>query len=101
MLIKFDTTDDFADKLKALTGQNTGSKAFVIAAAHYCQLRDRVVALEAKINALEEECAVCHQTITGARDAAALLVERASQSDLFLRRRGKEANRLNYNESEY
>lgn len=90
MLIKFESPDDFAETLKLSTRQNTASKAFQIAAAHYVQQLSEIARLRRKISDLDEECAVYRQTISGARDAAALLVERVSQSDMFLNRREKQ-----------
>lgn len=83
MLIKLHAEDDYVERLKAITGQRTGSKAVAEAYLSYLDQVDMIARLERENGALREQVRVYQQTIARARDAAIEFVELASQGDLF------------------
>jgi len=84
MLVKFDADEDFVEALKSATGNNTASKAFQEASAKYLKQIDTIEYLQALVLKLRDQVSAQHQIISSARDAAAMLVERTSQDDLFI-----------------
>lgn len=84
MLVKLNPDDDMVEKLKHFTGQRVASKAYELAGKEYPDMIQRIYALEVQLQDLEEIILVQQSIIDGARDAAALLVERTSQKDLFV-----------------
>jgi hypothetical protein len=83
MLVKFDAEDEFVENLKSITGHNTASKAYQVAAATYVHQIETIGHLQSLVAKLREDVRVQRQIISSARDAAALLVEHTGQSDLF------------------
>lgn len=78
-----DFPDGLATRLKLLNRTTVASKAVLIACESFIPLRQQVRELEERIKELELKSAVLSQTLSRARDAALVLVERTSQSDLI------------------
>jgi hypothetical protein len=76
MLIKLtDFSDELAEKLKAYTGQSTGSKAVNHAAGHYLTLVDILAGFEDQFKDLQAENVRLRAVIARARSAAADLLD--------------------------
>ncbi|QEY15148.1 hypothetical protein D0C16_03705 [Cellvibrio sp. KY-GH-1] len=83
MLVKFDADEDLIDALKQSTNMAVASKACHYAATQYLDLLQENARLHQKVAQMRDSIAVYRQIIDSARDAAAMLVERAGQADLF------------------
>lgn len=85
MLVKIlDADDQFVELLKSQTGTNTASKAYAHAAECYGMYLTANGLLELEIDTLRHKVARLESVIEGARSAAALLLDRTSQTDLDL-----------------
>ncbi|MFL1547385.1 hypothetical protein [Pseudomonas sp. O39] len=78
-----DFPDVLATRLKLLNRTTVASKAVLIACESFIPLRQQVRELEEQIKALELKNSVLSQTLSRARDAALVLVEKTSQSELI------------------
>lgn len=74
--------DGLATRLKLIHRTTVASKAVLIACKDSIQLRQQVRTLEEQVKALELKNSVLSQTLSRARDAALVLVEKTSQPDL-------------------
>lgn len=83
MLIKFDATQEQADRLKAMYGQRVASKAFSMAADDAWQLSRKNQELHDVIDAQRIEIRRLQGIIEQARAAAAQLLEKTGQGDLI------------------
>lgn len=83
MLVKLNVDEDFAHQLKLVTGTRVASKAFECAGQRYAGLVNQIKQLQLENCRLREVIEGQLSTIHGARDAAALLLERVSQGDIF------------------
>lgn len=84
MLVKFDADEDLVDAVKAFTGHAVASKAFMAAAERAIYLDALCKDKDAHITQLMLEVAHYRGLISSARQAAAMLVERTAQDDLFI-----------------
>jgi hypothetical protein len=84
MLIKFEVPDSSAQALMEFTGTRVGSKAYHLAADRYQGVVEHVEFLNGEVDRLQEIIALQRQVIDGARNAAALLLERVGQDDMFI-----------------
>ena len=78
-----DFPDGLATRLKLLNRTTVASKAVLIACESFIPLRQQVRELEERIKELELKNSVLSQTLSRARDAALVLIEKTSQSDLI------------------
>ena len=79
MLIKFNSdNDEFHDRLLAATGLGTVTGAYRSAAVQYPGLKHQVRHLQTQLDELKRENMSLRQTLIDARNAALLLVEKAS-----------------------
>lgn len=78
-----DFPDGLATRLKLLNRTTVASKAVLIACESFIPLRQQVRELEERIKELELKNSVLSQTLSRARDAALVLVEKTSQPDLI------------------
>ncbi|HOY24785.1 MAG TPA: hypothetical protein PK002_16630 [Cellvibrio sp.] len=84
MLIKFNEDNDFLiDNLKRYTKSATSANAFRIAGSQYCQNQDLIADQRSTIAELRLTIERYETIIENARSAAALLLERVSQVDMF------------------
>ena len=84
MLIKFNEENEILiDNLKRYTKSVTAANAFRIAAAQYCHNQDLIEDQRSTIAELRLTIERYESIIENARSAAALLLERVSQADLF------------------
>lgn len=84
MLVKIlDADEVFVEKLKALTGEGTASKAFLKSALMFDFYLQKTGDLTDQVCRLQDEARRLKQIISGARSAAALLLEKTGQEDLF------------------
>lgn len=83
MLVKFDADDDLAERLKSKTHNSVASKAFHYAAIRFLDVSEENALLRQQIADMRDAISVYRKVISGACDAAALLVEHAGQPDLF------------------
>lgn len=84
MLVKIlDADESFVEKLKFLTDETTASKAYVKAASMFDWHLKKTGDLTDEVGRLKHEVARLHQIIEGARLAAAHLLEKTSQADIF------------------
>ncbi|WP_147406530.1 hypothetical protein [Pseudomonas reidholzensis] len=74
--------DALAIRLKLLTRTQTASKAVLAACEAFIPMRQHVRELEQKIQELERTNSALSQTLSEAREAALVLVERTAQPDL-------------------
>lgn len=79
-----DVTDSFVELIKSQTGQTTASKAFMLAAERYGMYVTANAQAELEIDRLTSKIHRLESVIEGARSAAALLLDRTSQTDLDL-----------------
>lgn len=85
MLVKvWDVDPDFVERLKQLTSEKTGSKAFARAAVQFESLHAHNLLLTDRVDSLRAELQRAYQIIEGARSAAALLLDRTAQTDIDL-----------------
>jgi hypothetical protein len=83
MLIKIsDMDDEVIAKLKRTTGARTGSRAVYLAALGYLEYHKICAEQDKEIAQLKGRLAAATQVIEGARSAAALLLEKTSQSEM-------------------
>lgn len=84
MLIKFNEDNDFLiDNLKRYTKSATAANAFRIAGQQFCENQDLIADQRSTIADLRLTIERYESIIENARSAAALLLERVSQADLF------------------
>ncbi len=83
MLIKFEDDQAVVDLLRAHYGEKTASKGYQRAAREVVDQHREIRRLRDQIRALEDRLLRRDQLIEGARAAAALLLEKTSQKDMF------------------
>lgn len=83
MLVKLlDAPEELIGQLRTVTGRNTASKAVMTALEDYLGLIESNNQLHLKVQQLEQKLLAAQQVIAGARSAAALLLEKTSQSEM-------------------
>ena len=83
MLIKFEDDQAVADMLRAHYGEKTASKGYQRAAREVVDQHREIRRLRDQIRSLEERIQCRDQVLEGARAAAALLLEKTGQKDMF------------------
>jgi uncharacterized small protein (DUF1192 family) len=83
MLIKFEVDDRFAEKIKAMTDERVGSKAFVAAAHKMMELHLQCIRYDAEVTDLQARVALLEQTIERGRLSAKAFLEVCGQGDLL------------------
>lgn len=83
MLVKLNPELSAVERLKSVTGTKTASKAYEIAGRDLPGMLSHIEDLYVEREELKQTIQVLRSTMEGARDAAALLLERTSQKDLF------------------
>jgi predicted RNA-binding Zn ribbon-like protein len=78
-----DVTETFVETLKAQTGQSTASKAFIHTAEQFETNQIDLSWQAGRIEELELQLKQARAIIEGARSAAALLLDRTAQADIF------------------
>lgn len=83
MLIKFDADQEMVDRLKMYTGERVASKAYKFAAEDVPDLTGQIRDLRRIVEDQKLEIRRLQVVIEQARSAAALLLEKTSQTDAF------------------
>lgn len=85
-LVKFQADDELAERVMEFTGYRVASKAFSWSAEQALRLNSDLLDARTEIERLRNIVKRQQQVLDQARDAAAVLVEAASQGDLFFAR---------------
>lgn len=83
MLIKFDADQEMVDRLKMHTGERVASKAYKFAAEDVPDMAGQIRDLRRIVEDQKLEIRRLKAVIEQARSAAALLLEKTSQTDAF------------------
>ncbi|QEU03293.1 hypothetical protein [Pseudomonas oryzihabitans] len=83
MLIKFEDDQSVADLLRAHYGEKTASKGYQRAAREVIDQHKEIRRLRGQVEDLQQRLLQRDQLIEGARAAAALLLEKTGQKEIF------------------